>query len=244
MARALPLDEIPVWSKENPPNSQTDFLPASIFLINKFKDWSSFDAVKFLRSRIRIKKVGHAGTLDPMATGLLVICAGKATKSISMIQDMKKTYRAEITLGASTPSYDAETEPDVRADWEHVSLEQVEETLKEHFNGEIQQVPPMYSALKAGGKRLYELARKGQEIERPPRSVTIHNYQIKDFEGPRLDIEICCSKGTYIRSIAHDLGILLGSRAHLTALERTSIGHFENADAFTPHELGDILRDG
>lgn len=244
MARVLPLDEIPVWSQQHPPGPNTDFLPASIFLIDKFKGWSSFDAVKFLRSRIGIKKVGHAGTLDPMATGLLVICAGKATKSISMIQDMMKTYRAEITLGASTPSYDAETEPKEMAEWEHISRTQVEEVLAKHFSGEIEQVPPMYSALKAGGKRLYELARKGKEIERPPRQVTIYEHRIIDFNGPKIDIEIRCSKGTYIRSIAHDLGLLLNSRAHLTALERTSIGHFHNKDAYTPHELGDILRDG
>ncbi|MFN1834008.1 tRNA pseudouridine(55) synthase TruB [Balneola sp. MJW-20] len=244
MAGALPLEKIPVYSKKNPPVPGQDYSTGAIFLINKFKDWSSFDAVKFLRSRIKVKKVGHAGTLDPMATGLLVLCAGKATKSISQIQDLEKVYRAEVSLGSSTLSYDAETEVDETAPFDHVDREMVEEALSGHFSGVIEQVPPMYSALKAGGKRLYELARQGKTIKRLPRSVTVYETKILSFDLPKIVVDIRCSKGTYIRSIAHDLGELLKTKGHLSALERTSIGHFRNEDAYSPHEIGDILQNG
>lgn len=244
MAGALPLDKIPVYSKNNLPEKDQDFAPGAVFLIDKFKGWSSFDAVKFLRGRIKAKKVGHAGTLDPMATGLLVLCAGKATKSISQIQDLDKVYRAEITLGQSTLSYDAETEIDETASFDHVSFEMIEESLKQNFSGEIEQVPPMYSALKVGGKRLYELARQGKTIKRLPRVVTIFETEIISFDLPKVVIDIRCSKGTYIRSLAHDLAEVMNTKGHLTALERISIGHFMNEDAFTPHEIGDILQNG
>lgn len=242
MAKAIPLEELPVFGKSNLPGREADFVAGAVFPLNKPKGWSSFDVVKFIRSRIGVKKTGHAGTLDPMATGLLIVCCGKATKSISQIQDLPKTYAGEITFGAATDSYDAEGDFIEEAEWEHITKEKIESVLEEQFSGTIEQVPPMYSALKYGGKRLYELARKGQEVKRYPRQVTIHEYRILDFEPPRLTIEIKCSKGTYIRSIAHDLGEALASKAHLSVLERTKIGHFLLDDALTPHELGDWLK--
>lgn len=242
MAKALPLDEIPVFSKANPPSPDFDFSSAAILLVNKEKGWTSFDAVRYIRNRLKTKKVGHAGTLDPMATGLLILCSGRATKSISQIQEMPKTYIGEITFGGSTPSYDAESEIDQEAVFEHLTREMIAEVLEEQFNGDIMQVPPMYSALKRDGKKLYELARRGKTVELYPRPVTIHGVTIIDYNAPRLTLEISCSKGTYIRSIAHDLGIALNSRAHLSALERTKTGEYSSDEAFTPHEIDKLLR--
>ena len=241
MAKAIPLNQIPVFGRYNLPPSDSDFSAGAIFLIDKPNDWTSFDVVKFLRSRIKVKKTGHAGTLDPMATGLLVLCSGKATKSISQIQEMPKTYEAEITFGAATSTYDAESEVTETAGYEHITSEKIEEVLQKHFTGEIEQVPPMFSALKKEGKKLYELARKGVEVEREARKVTIHKSELIGYEPPVLQLRIACSKGTYIRSLAHDLGNLLDSKAHLSALERTAIGNFMNTDALSPHELGDWL---
>lgn len=242
MAKPLPLETIPVFSKENPPSPDFDFTSGAIILVNKQKDWTSFDAVKYIRGRLGTKKVGHAGTLDPMATGLLILCTGKATKSISQIQDMPKTYLGEITFGGSTPSYDADSEIDETGPVEQISLEKIDSMLEEQFSGEIQQVPPMYSALKRDGQKLYELARRGKTIELEPRPVTIHSHQTVLYDAPKLILSITCSKGTYIRSIAHDLGILLGSRAHLSALERTAIGDFSSAKALLPSEIDEIMR--
>ena len=242
MAKALPLETIPVFSKENPPSPEFDYSTGAILLVNKEKDWTSFDAVKYIRGRVKTKKVGHAGTLDPMATGLLVVCTAKATKSISQIQDMKKTYIGEVTFGGSTPSYDADSEVDVEAPFEHITEQKIEEVLSTQFIGEIQQVPPVYSALKIGGRKSYELARRGKAVEMAPRPVTIYDYQIIKYEAPKLTVSITCSKGTYIRSIAHDLGIALESRGHLSALERTRIGEYSSANAYTPREIDKLLR--
>ena len=241
MAKVIPLSQISVYSKRNLPLADTNYAAGAIFLIDKPKGWTSFDVVKFLRSRIKVKKTGHAGTLDPMATGLLVVCSGKATKSISQIQEMPKTYIAEITFGAATSTYDAESDFIETAEYDHITLDQIQKVLNDHFSGEIEQVPPMYSALKKNGKKLYELARKGIEVERESRKVTIHEIEVMEFELPILKLRIHCSKGTYIRSVAHDLGNLLNSKAHLSALIRSTIGVFHNEDALTPHELGDRL---
>lgn len=241
MAKALSLEHIPVFGAHNIPKSNVNFTEGAIFLIDKPKSWSSFDAVKFVRSRIKVKKTGHAGTLDPMATGLLVLCSGKATKSISQIQEMPKTYVGDIIFGAATASYDAESEITEEADYNHITRDMIEKTLNEHFFGEIEQTPPMYSALKKDGKKLYELARKGIEVEREARKVIVHSYEILDYQAPKLTLAITCSKGTYIRSLAHDLGIALDSKGHLAGLERTGIGIFSLDDALTPHQLGDIL---
>lgn len=242
MAKALPLETIPVFGAHNPPSAEFDFNTGAILLVNKPQDWTSFDAVKFLRGRVKTKKVGHAGTLDPMATGLLIVCTGKATKSISQLQDMKKEYIGEVTFGASTPSYDAESEPDQTAPFSQITRAGLQAVLDEQFSGDVMQIPPMYSALKRDGQKLYELARRGKEIELEARPVTIYETELLSFELPKVGLRIQCSKGTYIRSIAHDLGIALKSRGHLSALERTSIGEYLNEHALTPHQYSDILR--
>lgn len=241
MAKALPLDSLTVFNKENLPTRDFDFNEGSIILLNKPQSWTSFDVVKYVRGRLKTKKVGHAGTLDPMATGLLVICSGRATKSISQIQEMKKVYLAEITFGGSTPSYDAESEIDETAAFEHITIEKIEEVLKSQFYGDIQQVPPMYSALKRDGKKLYELARRGETVELEPRPVTIYEYQVIQYEAPKVILTITCSKGTYIRSIAHDLGKALDSRGYLSALERTAIGDYSSKKALSPKRIDELL---
>lgn len=242
MAKALPLHTIPVYSKEHLPDPETDFSAGAIILMNKPQEWTSFDVVKYTRGRLRTKKVGHAGTLDPMATGLLVLCSGKATKSISQIQEMPKTYIGEITFGGSTPSYDADSDVDETADFEHITEQMIQDKMESEFSGEIMQVPPIYSALKVGGRKSYELARRGKEVELEARPVTIHGFEVLSYEAPKLTMRINCSKGTYIRSIAHDLGIALGSRAHLSALERTFIGDYSSEAAITPQEIDNLLR--
>lgn len=237
MGRSIPLEELSFFSKKNPPVPSFDYKSGAGFLVNKPKGWSSFDIVKYLRKALDVKKVGHAGTLDPMATGLLVVCCGKATKSIRKIQNLGKEYLAEITFGATTASYDAETKIEKEAPFGHIEKREIEIGLKKYFLGTIEQVPPMYSALKYGGTPLYKLAREGKEVKRSPRQVTIYKTQILDFHLPVLKLKIKCSKGTYIRSIAHDLGIRLDSLAFLSALERTAIGNYLNKEALTIEEL-------
>lgn len=237
MARALPLAEIPVFDQQHSlPEVLTPAEPA-IILIDKPIGWSSFKVVKAIRKRLNIKKVGHAGTLDPLATGLLILCVNKATKSISQIQELRKTYRALIRFGMSTPSYDAATESDGEAPFNHITRQVIEEELARSFNGEIEQIPPMFSALKKNGQRLYKLARKGKTVERKPRKAIIFNATIHSYNSPDLDMDIECSKGTYIRSIANDLGINLGSRAFLAGLRRTKIGSFDVRNALQVDDL-------
>lgn len=240
MARAIPLTELPFFSAVNPPDPSFDFASGAAFLIDKPKGWTSFDVVKYLRKSIDVRKVGHAGTLDPMATGLLIICSGRATKSISQLQELKKEYVAEITFGASTPSYDSETEVEKTAPYEHITKKQVDEVLSAHFSGTVEQIPPMYSALKYGGEPLYKLARKGREVKREARQVTFYETEIMEFSPPVLKLRVQCSKGTYIRSMAHDLAIYLDSLAHLNGLVRTAIGDYHNSDALTIDDLREI----
>lgn len=213
------------------------FLPGAVILMNKPAGWTSFDVVGFVRNRLKIKKVGHAGTLDPLATGLLICCCGRATKTISKLQEESKTYLATIRFGFSTPSYDLATERDNTSDWEHILPEQIEKVLRNKFTGTIQQRPPVFSALKKDGKRLYTYARAGVAVEIEPRPVEIHQIRIKEISLPYLTLEIVCGKGTYIRSLAHDLGLELESRAHLSSLVRTHSGEYTAADAFTPEEF-------
>ncbi|MDZ7693397.1 MAG: tRNA pseudouridine(55) synthase TruB [Balneolaceae bacterium] len=239
MGRGIPLSELTFFTKSNPPDASYNYKSGAAFLVNKPKDWSSFDVVKYLRKAIDIKKVGHAGTLDPMATGLLIVCCGKATKSIEQIQQLHKKYLAEITFGASTPSYDAETEVEKTAPFEHIN-QKLREVLDQHFSGTIEQVPPMYSALKYGGRPLYKLAREGKEVKRHARQITIYETEILRFDLPQVELKVECGKGTYIRSMAHDLGTHLGSLAHLTALERTAIGEYSNSDALTIEQLSEM----
>ncbi|MBO6212667.1 tRNA pseudouridine(55) synthase TruB [Algoriella sp.] len=203
-----------------------------VFLIDKPLDWTSFDVVNKIRWNIRkaynLKKikVGHAGTLDPKATGLLLICTGKLTKQIDKYQAQEKTYTATIKIGVTTPTYDMESEEDETFPTEHITEEMIHEATKQ-FVGEIEQFPPMHSAIKVDGKRLYELARVGKEIERKARTITIHDFIITKIDLPFIDFEVKCSKGTYIRSLAFDFGKALNSGGYLTALRRTKIGDFD-----------------
>lgn len=187
--------------------------------------WTSFDVVAKIRNTLKIKKVGHAGTLDPLATGLLIICTGKFTKQIETYQAQEKEYMGELFLGKTTPTYDAESQPDAEYPIHHINHADIyAATLP--FLGEIQQLPPMYSAIKVNGKRLYDLARKGKEVELTPRKVFIKEFEITEINLPLVQFRVVCSKGTYIRSLAHDFGQALGSGAYLTALHRTRIGDF------------------
>lgn len=240
MAKAIPLAELPVIDKTHSNISPDIFQNGAVILMDKPLEWTSFDVVSYVRNRIPPKKVGHAGTLDPLATGLLVLCSGKATKSISQIQELSKTYEAEVKFGESTPSYDGATEPDEISEWKHITEKELQEKIVEEFSGEIYQVPPMYSAIKVKGERLYKLARRGETIKRVPRPVTIYETEIKEINFPFVKMSITCSKGTYIRSVAHDLGIALQSRAHLTELRRTHIGHFNVDNAFSVEQFNEL----
>lgn len=231
----IPISDLPVINTNSPfPNDPELFTSGAIILMDKPMGWSSFDLVKFVRNRIPPKKVGHAGTLDPMATGLLILCSGKATKSISQIQAMEKRYVATIRFGASTPSFDAATEIDETADWNHINHSMIEQTLKSEFTGNISQVPPIYSAIQMKGERLYKIARRGGNVEIKPRDVTLYEINVLNLSMPDVVLDIRCGKGTYIRSLAHDLGISLGSRAHMTELRRSETGGYSVDDSFTP----------
>jgi len=211
--------------------TEEDYKNGQVLLIDKPLEWTSFQAVNKLRwhikQRFKIKKikVGHAGTLDPLATGLLIICTGKQTKEIHIYQGQEKEYTGTFTVGATTPSYDLETEIDETYPTEHITEAILKETTKQ-FIGEIQQKPPIFSAIKKDGKRLYELARKGETTEIKSRTVTITEFEITNINLPKVDFRVVCSKGTYIRSLAFDFGKALNSGAHLSTLRRTKIGDF------------------
>ncbi|MCR9263899.1 MAG: tRNA pseudouridine(55) synthase TruB [Flavobacteriaceae bacterium] len=219
--------------------TKEDFLNGQILLIDKPLEWSSFQAVNALKWAIRKKfdlkkiKIGHAGTLDPLATGLLIICTGKFTKKIPELQGQIKEYTGTFTLGATTPSYDLETEVNQTYPTEHLTETSIKEATKE-FLGEIEQIPPIFSALKKDGKRLYELAREGKEVDIKSRKITISEFEITRIQLPEVGFRVVCSKGTYIRSLAHDFGKALGSGAHLSALRRTKIGDFNVNNATNP----------
>lgn len=213
-----------------------------VLLIDKPLEWTSFQVVNKLRWAIRktfnIKKikVGHAGTLDPLATGLLVICTGKMTKQINTFQGQEKEYTGTFVLGSTTPSYDLETEIDATFATEHITEDLIHETTKQ-FMGKIEQFPPVFSAIKKDGKRLYEFARAGEAVEIKSRTVEISEFEITKIEGQHLKFRVVCSKGTYIRSLAHDFGKALNSGAHLAELRRTRIGDFSVDDALSPEEF-------
>lgn len=202
------------------------------FLIDKPYRWSSFKVIHEIRKIIGVKKVGHAGTLDPMATGLLILCSGKKTKEISSFQELTKTYAGKIKLGESTASMDRETEILEKKDFSFLTEENILSAVK-NFTGEIEQTPPMYSAINYQGKKLYHYIRKGETVPREPRKITIFSFEVKNIELPFIDFEIVCSKGTYIRVIADDLGKELNTGGHLYELRRTAIGEFSVNDAFT-----------
>ena len=206
------------------------FEDGQVILIDKPLHWTSFDAVRKIRNLIKIKKVGHAGTLDPLATGLLIVCTGKFTKKINEYMAQEKEYTGSFTLGAVTPTYDLESTPLDFKDISAITVEQLNETTR-MFIGEIQQVPPIYSAIKKDGVALYELARRGVDVELKPRTITIKEFEITKVELPVVHFKVVCSTGTYIRSLAHDYGAALGCGAYLSALRRTKIGEHlvENA---------------
>lgn len=210
--------------------------PGRLLLLDKPLKWTSFDVVKQVKKHLNQKKVGHAGTLDPLATGLLLICTGKKTKTIPVLQDAEKEYTGTITLGFETPSCDLETEPVHTWDTSLLTEGQVLEAVQK-LTGEISQVPPMHSAIKLNGKRAYEMARKGETAELKSRLVTIKVFEITRMAIPEVDFRIVCTKGTYIRSIARDLGKLLGMGATLTALRRTRIGEYRVEEALTIEQL-------
>jgi len=216
--------------------TEEDYKNGQVLLIDKPLEWTSFQAVNKIRwhikQRFQIKKikVGHAGTLDPLATGLLIICTGKQTKEINIYQGQVKEYTGTFTLGATTPSYDLETAIDNTFPTEHISTELIQETTQQ-FLGEIDQKPPIFSAIKMEGKRLYELARKGETAEIKSRKVTINEFEITNVNLPKVDFRVVCSKGTYIRSLAFDFGKALNSGGHLSALRRTKIGEFSVKNA-------------
>jgi tRNA pseudouridine55 synthase len=217
-----------------------------MLLVDKPQNWTSFDVVNKIRYKLKgilgVKKikVGHAGTLDPMATGLLIVCTGGMTKKLDQYQGMHKVYEGTITFGASTPSYDAETEPDGAFPYDHITAELLEE-VKARFLGEIEQVPPVFSAIKVDGQPLYKKARRGIQVEVKPRSVHIHSLEWTRVELPQADFRVQCSKGTYIRSLAHDIGKALDSGAYLSRLVRTRIGDYRLEDAWDLEELIDEL---
>ena len=228
--------------------TEEDYKNGQVLLIDKPLTWTSFQVVNKLRweikQRFNIKKikVGHAGTLDPLATGLLIICTGKQTKQIDTYQGQIKEYTGTFTLGATTPSYDLETAIDKTFPTDHITEELLRETTKE-FIGEIQQKPPIFSAIKKDGKRLYELARKGETTEIKARTVTVSTFEITEINLPEVAFRIICSKGTYIRSIAFDYGKALNSGAHLSSLRRTKIGDFSTNNALSVEEFIDKLKE-
>ena len=215
-----------------------DFLSGELLYIDKPLGWTSFDAVKRLRSaltrRLGVKKlkVGHAGTLDPLATGVMVVCTGKATKRIDELQTGVKEYIATIALGATTPSFDLETEIDATYPTDHITREAVEQALT-RFTGTIEQIPPAFSACKIGGDRAYRMARQGQEVTLKPKILVIDEIELLDFKPTEIAIRVVCSKGTYIRALARDIGEALGSGGHLTALRRTRVGDVTVGDCLS-----------
>jgi len=219
-----------------------DFQNGQILLIDKPLHWTSFQAVNkmkwLLKSKLGLKKIkiGHAGTLDPLATGLLIVCTGKFTKRITELQGQQQEYTGTFYIGATTPSYDLETEIDQTFPTDHITVDLIHETIGQ-FLGEIDQQPPIFSAIKKDGKRLYEHARAGESIEIAFRKTTIHEFDITRIALPEIDFRVVCSKGTYIRSLAFDFGKALGSGAHLTALRRTKIGDYDVANGISPDEF-------
>lgn len=205
-------------------------------LINKPLHWTSFDVVRKIRNLVRTKKVGHAGTLDPLATGLLIVCTGKFTKKINEYMAQEKEYTGTITLGAVTPTYDLESDPTDFKSVEGLTQEDVKKAVVA-FTGAILQTPPIHSAIKKDGRRVYELARKGEAVKLDPRPVTIFRFSIDKFESPVISFNVACSTGTYIRSLANDVGAALGAGGYLSSLCRTRIGNFSLSDAFTMEQF-------
>ena len=222
-------------------------IQGEVFYLDKPLSWTSFDVVKRIRGklhhRLGIKKlkVGHAGTLDPLATGVLIVCTGKMTKQIDELQAHVKEYVAEMALGATTPSFDLETEIDATYPTEHITREMGEQVLQEQFVGSIQQVPPAFSACKVDGHRAYKMARKGKTVELKAKELVIDEIELLAFEPQKITVRVVCSKGTYIRALARDIGVALGSGAHLTALRRTRVGSVRVEDCLSVPDMLSVL---
>ena len=216
--------------------SINDIKEGKIILVDKPFRWTSFDVVKYIRKSLQLKfkikkiKVGHAGTLDPLATGLLIICIGKQTKNISKYQDLAKTYTGKFKLGESTPSFDAETDVNEKFEYDHITINNLKKLANEIIGNSLQK-PPIFSAIKKDGKRLYNYARENKEIEIDKREIQIYDFEILDFNSPYVEFKIDCSKGTYIRTIANDFGKRLNSGSYLYELRRTKIGEFSVLNA-------------
>lgn len=223
-----------------------EFDAGELLLVDKPLTWTSFDVVNFLRALIRRFrhpegiKVGHAGTLDPLATGLLLLCTGKMTRQIQYLQDMDKVYTGTLRLGLTTPSFDLETEPDAHFATEQITAAMLEEA-RVLFEGELQQYPPIFSAVKIDGKRAFNYARKNKEVKMEARRVHIHYFRLTENRFPEIDFEVHCSKGTYIRSLVHDFGKALNNGAVLTSLRRTAIGQYNIADAWKLDNLKALI---
>ncbi|MBD1425346.1 tRNA pseudouridine(55) synthase TruB [Sphingobacterium arenae] len=224
---------------EETASSLFDFAGGEVLLVDKPLEWTSFDVVGKLRNSMKPQKikVGHAGTLDPLATGLLIICTGKFTKRIDSFQAEDKEYTGVITLGATTPSYDLETEVDQTFDYTSITEAEIYDTAQQQFIGELEQYPPAHSAIKIKGERVYEKARRGEEVELKARRIVVNSFEIVKIEIPHVYFRITCSKGTYIRSIAHDFGKALGIGAHLSQLRRTKSGDFHVENAWNLQDL-------
>lgn len=216
--------------------SSQDTEEGRVLLINKPYEWTSFDAVNKLRYKLKMKKIGHAGTLDPLATGLLIICTGKKTKQIETFMGLEKEYTGTFVLGQTTPSHDLETEVSEPQDISSLTEEIIRETTKQ-FTGKISQLPPAHSAIRIGGKRAYQFARKGKDVELQPREVEVSVFDITQIHLPAIDFRIVCSKGTYIRSLARDYGNALGTGAYMSSLCRTRIGNYLLTDAISPDDV-------
>lgn len=221
--------------------AETIFDTGHVLLIDKPLEWTSFDVVRKVRYLTKTKKVGHAGTLDPLATGLLIVCTGKFTKKINEYMAQEKEYTGTITLGASTPTYDLESEPQNFQPFEHITMEQLQQAAQS-FTGAILQTPPIHSAIKKEGKRVYELARAGKEVKLDPRPVTISAFEITEVAMPVVHFRVVCSTGTYIRSLANDFGAKLGCGGHLSKLCRTRIGKFLLKDAYSIQGVEELVK--
>ena len=225
------------------PGSLIPYLEGKVLLLDKPLKWTSFDMIKKVRALTEVCKVGHAGTLDPLATGLLIICTGKCTKEINDYMGMVKEYTGSMILGATTVTYDLESAPENFKSIEHITAEQIQEATKQ-FTGEISQIPPQHSAVKVDGKRVYKLARKGIEVKIEPRQITIYSFEITRIELPEIDFKVVCSTGTYIRSLVKDFGATLEVGAYMSALRRTKIGDFDVSQAMQWKDLEDEIELG
>ncbi|MEO6499409.1 MAG: tRNA pseudouridine(55) synthase TruB [Mucilaginibacter sp.] len=222
---------------------QSQYIDGKVVLIDKPLHWTSFDVVRKMRSILQIKKIGHAGTLDPLATGLLIVCTGKFTKKINEYMAQEKEYTGHITLGATTPTYDLESEPVQHKDCSFLTGEMIHDATSQ-FTGTIDQVPPIFSAIKKDGVALYELARKGVAVQPAARTITIHRFEIIKIELPVITFKVVCSTGTYIRSLANDFGAVLNCGGYLSSLQRTRIGAFTTADAMSVEAFEKLIVPG